>query len=163
MGSRERLLTLLQAGQENEAMETTAQLPHRDKGNWITLSQQPGNRRLNRRSVLIADDQADSVQALAIILEWSGHEVHVALDGREALDVAAQYRPELIFLDIAMPELNGYDVCRRLRNMPDFANARIYAMSAFTGELHETRCAEAGFTGRLDKPIDPLAIEQLAH
>lgn len=144
-------------------METTAQLPHRDGANWITLSQQSSNPRLNRRSVLVADDQIDSVQALTIMLEWAGHEVHVALDGREALEVASQYRPELIFLDIAMPELNGYDVCRRMRNMPDFADARIYAMSAFIGEPHATRSAEAGFTGMLDKPIDPQAIEQLAH
>lgn len=144
-------------------MEPTAQLPHRDSVNWITQLQQSRNHRLNRRSALIADDQVDSVQALTIILEWSGHEVHIALDGREALEVAVRYRPELIFLDIAMPELNGYDVCRRLRNIPDFADARIYAVSAFTGELHETRCAEAGFTGRLAKPIDPQAIERLAH
>jgi len=144
-------------------MDTTAQLPHRNSANWIANSQKHRNPRLNRRSVLIADDQVDSVQALTIILEWSGHEVHAALDGREALKVAAQYYPALIFLDIAMPELNGYEVCRRLRDIPAFANARIYAMSAFTGELHETRCVEAGFTGRLDKPIDPEAIERLTH
>lgn len=144
-------------------METTAELPHRDSANWIAHSRQPGSPTLNRRSVLIADDQIDSVQALAIVLEWSGHEVHVALNGQEAMEAAVQFRPELIFLDIAMPELNGYDVCRRLRNMPDFADARIYAMSAFTGEPHETRCSEAGFTGRLAKPIDPDAIEHLAH
>ncbi len=119
--------------------------------------------RLNRRSVLIADDQADSVAALAIFLEWSGREVHVALDGKEAIRTAQQYRPDLIFLDIAMPELNGYEVCRRLRRMPEFADARIYAITAFTGESHDARCNQAGFTGQLPKPVDPIALQRLTH
>jgi len=90
-----------------------------------------------------------------------GHEVHAALNGKDAVQAARQYRPELIFLDIAMPELNGYEVCRRLRAMPEFVDARIYAMTAFTGEPHETRRSEAGFTGQLTKPIDPKALEAL--
>src|SRR5687767_2798772 len=135
------------------AMNVTA--PVRDKSSkaWLPLAEESSRPRLNRRSVLIADDQADAIEALAIVLEWSGHDVHVAFDGKGALHAARQYRPELIFLDIAMPELNGYEVCRRLRNMPEFADARIYAISAFTGEVHDTRCSEAGFTGQLTKPI----------
>lgn len=117
--------------------------------------------RLTRRSVLIADDQVDSVEALTILLEWSGHEVHVALNGRDAVLAARQYHPELIFLDIAMPQLNGYEVCRRLRAMPEFVDVRIYAITAFTGEPHQTRREAAGFTGQLTKPIDIDALETL--
>jgi CheY-like chemotaxis protein len=117
--------------------------------------------RLARRSVLIADDQVDSVEALTLLMEWSGHEVHVALNGKDAMRVARQYRPELIFLDIAMQELNGYEVCRRLRTMPEFVDTRIYAITAFTGEPHESRRDEAGFTGQLTKPVDLGALETL--
>lgn len=98
---------------------------------------------------------------MTILLEWSGHEVHVALNGNDAVLAARQYRPELIFLDIAMPELNGYEVCRRLRTLPEFADARIYAITAFTGEPHQTRRDEAGFTGQLTKPIDLGQLETL--
>lgn len=118
---------------------------------------------LQRHSVLIADDQVDSVEALAMLLEWSGHEVHVALDGNDAILAAHRYHPDLILLDIGMPGLNGYEVCRRLRGMPEFAQVRIYAISAFSGEPHDTRCSEAGFTGQLGKPIDPVALENLVH
>lgn len=144
-------------------MNTTAPSSNKSPSPWLPQPDQDMLERLNRRSVLIADDQVDSVEALAILLEWAGHEVHVALDGRNALVAARQYRPELIFLDISMPQLNGYEVCRRLRTMPEFADARIYAITAFTGEPHATRCSEAGFTGQLTKPIDPAALQTLAH
>ena len=121
----------------------------------------PDMPRLTRRSVLIADDQVDSVEALTLLLEWSGHEVHVALNGRDAVLAARQYHPELIFLDIAMPQLNGYEVCRRLRAMPEFADVRIYAITAFTDERHQARREAAGFTGQLTKPIDIDALETL--
>lgn len=141
-------------------MQTTPLIPHR--AGWMTQSADASNLRLNRRSVLIVDDQIDSVQALSILLEWAGHEVHLAMDGLSALQAASDYHPDLIFLDISMPGLNGYEVCRRLRDMPAFVDARIYALSALSGEPHTTRCSEAGFTGRLTKPVDPEAIEKLA-
>src|ERR1700760_3775757 len=101
-------------------MNTTAPSSDDSPTPWLPQPDHPMPERLNRRAVLIADDQADSVEALAILLEWSGHEVPVAHDGKDAMLAARQYRPELIFLDIAMPELNGYEVCRRLRTMPEF-------------------------------------------
>ncbi len=129
----------------------------------LPIAEQNRPPRLQRHSVLIADDQVDSVEALALHLEWSGLEVHVALDGNDAMIAARRYQPDLIFLDIAMPGLNGYEVCRRLRRMPEFAEIRIYAISAFSGEPHDTRCSEAGFTGQLGKPIDPVALQNLVH
>lgn len=144
-------------------MNTTRETSDDLRASWLPQPSHGIPLRLNRHVVLIADDQADSVEALALILEWSGHEVHVALDGNDAMLAARRYRPDLIFLDIAMPELNGYEVCRRLRNMPEFAHARIYAISAFSGEPHEQRCSDAGFTGQLTKPIDPTALGNLVH
>jgi CheY-like chemotaxis protein len=126
------------------------------------LSARKGSRSgLNRRCTLVVDDEADSREALAILLSWAGHDVHVASDGAEALKAAQQYLPELIFLDIGMPSLDGYELCRRLRASPIFSHARIYALSGFSGVLHDMRCSAAGFTGQLTKPLDPARLQQL--
>ena len=142
-------------------MNPTTPTQYRPARSWPRHAAQFDTPRLTRRSVLIADDQIDSVEALSVLLEWSGHEVHVALNGKDAVLAARQYRPELIFLDIAMPDLNGYEVCRRLRAMQEFADARIYAITAFTGEPHQSRRDAAGFTGQLTKPIDVDELERL--
>jgi CheY-like chemotaxis protein len=119
--------------------------------------------RLNRLCALVADDDADSRDALALLLRWCGYDVKLAADGDEALAIAEQYRPELIFLDIGMPGRDGYEVCRRLRQSPEFAHARIVAASGYTGEMHDTRCSEAGFTAQMSKPIDPAALDRFAE
>lgn len=144
-------------------MNTSMPLQQRAAEPWLTHLGNHHGLRLNRRSVLIADDQVDSVEALALVVEWSGLEVLRACDGKQALLLAKKYQPELIFLDIAMPEVSGYEVCQRLRAMPEFADARIYAITAFTGAAHEARRRDAGFTGQLTKPIDPEALEALLH
>ena len=144
-------------------MNTSLPEQQRAPESWLTATLDHHSLRLNRRSVLIADDQADSVEALALLLEWSGREVLRAGDGKQALLLARKYQPELIFLDIAMPEVSGYEVCQRLRAMPEFADARIYAITAFTGEAHDARRADAGFTGQLTKPIDVEVLEALLH
>jgi CheY-like chemotaxis protein len=126
---------------------------------WQTHAGASGETRLNRRCALVADDEPDSRDALALVLKWCGYEVLLAGDGNQALDVAAKYRPELIFLDIAMPCRDGYEVCRTLRQLPEFTDARIVAVSGFSGETHDTRCSEAGFTAQMSKPVDPGALE----
>jgi CheY-like chemotaxis protein len=128
---------------------------------WQSSVRGGATTKLNRRCVLVIDDDPDSREALAMLLSWGGLEVHVASGGEDGLFAAAQYLPQLILLDIAMPDLNGYDVCRRLRLSPPFEHATIFALSAFSGELHDTRCSEAGFTGQLTKPFDPVAFEKV--
>lgn len=91
---------------------------------------------LNRLCALLADDEADSREVLALLLRWCGYDVKLAVDGEEALERAKQHRPELIFLDIGMPRRDGYEVCRRLRQSPEFAHARIVAVSGYSGEMH---------------------------
>lgn len=108
------------------------------------------------------DDDADSRDALAILLRWSGYEVCVAQNGEEALRAAEAHLPDLIFLDIAVPGQDGYEICRLLRETPPLSEARIVAVSGFSGKLHEARCAKAGFTAQLTKPIDPEMLGQLS-
>ena len=117
---------------------------------------------LNNRCALVVDDETDSREALVILLRWMGYDVHAAADGGEALEAAREFLPRLIFLDIGMPGRNGYEVCRELRQSPLLSEARIFAVSGFSGEPHDTRCSEAGFTARITKPIDPAILQQIA-
>jgi CheY-like chemotaxis protein len=74
---------------------------------------------------LVVDDDKDSREALAILLTWAGYDVATATNGREALLEAGRFNPAVIFLDIGMPEMNGYEVCRRLRTSTAFRNTRM--------------------------------------
>ena len=139
----------------------TAALPD-GQVQWQTDARNGDELTLNRPRALVADDDLDSREALALILRWCGYDVQLAGDGQQALEIADEYRPELIFLDIGMPARDGYEVCRRLRRKPEFEHVRIVAVSGFSGETHDTRCSEAGFTAQMPKPIDALAIEEFA-
>jgi CheY-like chemotaxis protein len=111
--------------------------------------------------VLVADDDKDSREALEILLTWAGYDVVTAGNGAEALERARSFLPLTIFLDIGMPDMNGYEVCRRLRTSMTFRDARIYALSGFAGPEHDTRCSEAGFTAQFTKPFDPTVLQRL--
>jgi CheY-like chemotaxis protein len=128
---------------------------------WQSRNAEAGAK-LNRRCALVVDDEEDSREALAILLRWVGYDVHLAADGEAALDTAARYLPEVIFLDIGMPGMSGYEVCGEMRRSPLLRDARIFALSGFTGETHDTRCSEAGFTAQITKPINPTLLEDLA-
>jgi len=106
----------------------------------------------------VVDDNADNTAALAMLLEQLGHEVEVAGDGEMALARAAQFRPDVILLDIGIPKLNGYDVCRQLRQHEWGRRIRVIAQTGFGDEQDRRRSAEAGFDGHLVKPIDPARL-----
>ena len=117
--------------------------------------------RLGKSSVLIVDDNVDSREMFALVLEIAGHTVRTAKDGEEALAVAAVFGPDVIFLDIEMPKANGYITCQNLRKLAALQKARIYAVSGVTGVAHERRCGEAGFDGQISKPADPNCFARL--
>lgn len=130
---------------------------------WQAHAGVQGRGSLNRLCALVADDEADSREAVAVLLRWCGYDVKLAADGEQALQIAKDYRPELIFLDIGMPIRDGYEVCRRLRQSPEFAHARIVAVSGYSGEAHDVRCSEAGFTAQMPKPLEPAVLEKFAE
>ncbi len=117
--------------------------------------------RPGRRRALVVDDDRDTRETLAILLTWAGHDVQQAADGSEALRLAEQFRPDLVFLDISMPRINGYEVCRRLRESLALKHARIFALSGISGSEHDALCEKAGFSARLTKPVDPAALMRL--
>ena len=114
-----------------------------------------------RRRVLVADDNEDAADSLGMILELAGHEVRVAHGGRQALQIAAEFRPDVALLDIGMPDLNGYDAARALRAAPDGADLELIALTGWGHPDDKARAAQAGFDRHLTKPVDPAELEEL--
>jgi CheY-like chemotaxis protein len=113
------------------------------------------------RRILIADDNRDGAESLALLLQLSGHQVHVAHTGVESLDMALRLRPEIAILDIGMPGLNGYEVARRIRRERWNAPIVLIAVTGW-GQLDDKREAlAAGFDHHLTKPVDPDVLERL--
>jgi CheY-like chemotaxis protein len=111
--------------------------------------------------VLVADDNRDAAESLAMLLELSGHEVRVAHDGRTALSLAQAFRPDISLLDIGMPDLSGYEVAQTLRRETWGAQIRLIALTGWGQEHDRRRAQEAGFDHHLTKPIDPKTLEIL--
>jgi CheY-like chemotaxis protein len=114
-----------------------------------------------RGCALVVDDDADSREVLAILLRQRGFDVHTASNAAGALQVARAHLPEVIFLDIGMPSVSGYEVCRELRKMWPLHESSIYAVSGFSGRHHDELCSEAGFTAHFTKPLDPKLLSTL--
>jgi PAS domain S-box-containing protein len=133
---------------------------------WDSVSTSPDVDRpqppscVNRR-VLIIDDNVDAADMLAALVVVLGGEAATAYDGRDGLRCAADFRPDVILLDIGMPDMDGYETCRRLRAQPDGHVAYIVAVTGW-GQPHDRERALAeGFDAHLTKPADPRTLEDL--
>ncbi|HEU4411499.1 MAG TPA: response regulator [Polyangiaceae bacterium] len=109
--------------------------------------------------ILVVDDNADGAELLAMTLELSGHLTRVAYDGPGALEAAEAFRPEVIFLDIGLPGLDGYEVARRLRAEPALAGAALVALTGWGAQGDKQRALDAGFDVHLTKPVDRAEVE----
>jgi signal transduction histidine kinase/ActR/RegA family two-component response regulator len=114
-----------------------------------------------RNRILVADDNYDSATSLSILLNDAGYDVRTAGDGVQALETAAQFRPDIALLDIGMPKLNGYDVARQLRRQPWGRGVLLIALTGWGGADHRQQTAQAGFDHHLTKPVDPAALTRL--
>jgi PAS domain S-box-containing protein len=124
-------------------------------------AEQQGFTALPGRKILVADDNHDAASMLALLLRLSGHEVEVAHDGREAVDTAAAFQPDVLLLDIGMPQMSGYDVARHIRRQPWGRTALLVALTGWGQEDDKRRAADAGFDHHLTKPVDPAALTKL--
>jgi CheY-like chemotaxis protein/two-component sensor histidine kinase len=111
-----------------------------------------------RRNILIADDNQDALESLALMLRLEGHEVHCASDGEEALALAGLRRPEIVVLDVGMPKLDGCEVARRIRAESWGRGAVLVALTGWGQDVDRRRSREAGFDMHLVKPVDPATI-----
>ncbi len=105
------------------------------------------------RRILVVDDNADAADSLGMLLEVRGDNVRIAYDGLEALDAEADFRPEVVLLDIGMPKLSGYDVARRIREARGNA-VLIVAITGWGQEDDRQRARDAGFNHHFTKPVD---------
>jgi DNA-binding response OmpR family regulator len=113
-----------------------------------------------RCRILIADDNRDAAQALEILLQIEGFETATAFDGLEAVEIADQFRPKILILDISMPGLSGYEVARRVRRFNWAANSKIVALTAWSDDLARANAKRSGFDSFLVKPFDPATFVQ---
>ena len=113
------------------------------------------------RRILVVDDNEDSADALTVLLRLQGHLVESANDGPRALEAAERFQPDVILLDIGMPGMNGYEVCREIRQQPWGAAILLIAQTGWGKDQDRQRTKEAGFDGHLTKPIDHERLEEI--
>ncbi|MGZ8263383.1 MAG: response regulator, partial [Burkholderiales bacterium] len=111
--------------------------------------------------ILVVDDNQDSASSMTLLLELQGHEVRVANAGQAALNIAGEQKPDVILLDIGMPGMNGYEVARRLRSQPDFADTLLVAITGYGHATDVQQTKSAGFDHHLVKPIDYDKLQSL--
>ena len=113
------------------------------------------------RRILVVDDNEDSGETLSILLRVKGHDVCTARDGLEAIDKAAEFRPEIILMDVGMPKLNGHEATRRIRATPHGRDIFIVALTGWGQPSDVARSLEAGCSAHLVKPVDFAALDRL--
>ncbi|MEQ9407570.1 MAG: PAS domain S-box protein [Fuerstiella sp.] len=114
-----------------------------------------------RRRILVVDDNQDSANSLSMMLRLMQHEIRTVHDGLAAMKTAAEFRPEIILLDIGMPQINGYEVCRHIREQPWSDGIVIVALTGWGQNEDRRRSAEAGFDHHLVKPVDLSVLDRL--
>lgn len=117
--------------------------------------------KLTTRRVLVVDDTPDVADSLALLIETLGAEVRVAYSGAQGLAICAEFEPELAFLDLGMPEMDGFETARRLRELPAGRDATLVALTGWGEEETRRRVNNAGFDRHLTKPADAEEIEAL--
>jgi CheY-like chemotaxis protein/anti-sigma regulatory factor (Ser/Thr protein kinase) len=111
--------------------------------------------------ILVTDDSQDGADSLAFLLKAAGHEVWTAYDGRTAIRMAEELKPDVILLDIGMPEVSGYDVARAIRREAWGRNMRLIALTGWGQAEHRRRSIEVGFDDHLVKPVELDVLENL--
>ncbi len=114
-----------------------------------------------RRRVLVVDDNADAAELLGELLSASGYTTEIAHDGPSAIQAVGTFDPDVVLLDIGLPAMDGYEVARRLRELPSRRPLRLVAVTGYGGEGDRQRGAAAGFDAHLVKPVQWEALESL--
>ena len=111
--------------------------------------------------VLVVDDNEDSADSMAMLLQLKGYEVRTVYDGVAGVAVAAEFQPAVVILDIGMPELNGYDAARRIRGTSSGGGMVLIALTGWGQAEDKLRAREAGFDYHLTKPVSPAELAEL--
>jgi PAS domain S-box-containing protein len=126
----------------------------------VAVEEQPAPSK-KRRRILLVDDNHDSVDLMRALLEYLGHEAHVAYDGPTGVQAFRELQPDIVLLDIGLPGLSGYEVLAQMRAMPAGAKAAIIAVSGYARDVDRARALKAGFTDHLGKPVQMRQLVDL--
>jgi CheY-like chemotaxis protein len=110
--------------------------------------------------VLVVDDSVDSAETLGELLKIWGHEVQLAHDGKSALEAARSFAPDVVLLDIGLPEMDGFAVAERMK-AEGTAGRMLIALTGYGEQAHRERAQKAGFHHHLVKPVDPEALQKI--
>jgi signal transduction histidine kinase len=116
-----------------------------------------------QKRILVVDDNVDAGESLKMLLELDGHEVRLAHDGEQAVRLVANAAPDVVFLDIGMPRVNGYEAARRIRALPDGQGVKLVALTGWGQPADRERAAQASFDMHLTKPVAHEALRELLH
>jgi PAS domain S-box-containing protein len=143
--------------------EFTVRLPvlSSPAGRSQTLSKERDEHSDEGWRVLVVDDNIDSADSIAMLLQMSGHEVRVTYSGQDALETAVEYQPEIVLLDIGLPGMDGYEVARRLRKHPELKEVTLIAVTGYGQDADRLQSQEAGFDYHLVKPVDAQKLQDL--
>jgi len=111
--------------------------------------------------VLLVDDNTDSSEPLSLLLQAKGHETRIAVDGEEAIEMADEFLPDCVVLDLGLPGIDGYEVARRLRERPYGAKLTLVALTGWAGKDVRVKAAAAGFDYHLVKPVNLEELERI--
>lgn len=114
-----------------------------------------------RLNVLIVDDYVDAVTTLSRLLAYYGHQVNACYSSTDAVETAKRVCPDVIFLDLAMPDVDGFDVALQLRNVPALQSITLVALTGYAGIDFESRAAQIGFDHFIVKPIEADKLRTL--
>jgi CheY-like chemotaxis protein len=121
----------------------------------------PAAKAANPRHVLIIEDSLDAVHILVLLLREMGHHVDYAINGYVGLDLARRMKPDFILLDIGLPGLNGYEVCKRIKADPDLRDTKVVVLTAYAGDEYREKSRLAGCYLHLVKPVPVDVLETL--
>jgi len=122
-----------------------------------------GVRRTGNCRVLLVDDDQDVARSMARFIRLLGHDIRVAFDGVEAVEMAGEFKPDVVLMDIGLPKVNGYDVAREMRSKPWGEKMILVAVTGWGRESDRRRSHEAGFDRHLTKPMEPDMLEALLN
>jgi CheY-like chemotaxis protein len=113
------------------------------------------------RRILVVDDNVDAAASLAQLLQLEGHESQAVYGAREALECVNSFKPEVVLLDIGLPQMNGYEVARRLRAVDGCTRLKLIALTGYGQSEDRQKALAAGFDAHLAKPVDLAALGRL--
>ena len=115
-----------------------------------------------KRRVLVVEDNLDSVHSMATLIKMMGHDVRFAINGIAAIEEARRFRPDIVLLDIGLPDYKGHVIARQLKYEPGLEKTRIIAITGLPGDDDlRQRALHAGCEDFYRKPIDPAKLEEL--